>query len=192
MGVKYRNPNHAHINGRVSLFKEFNQKGDVAFVGDSITEFSNWDQIFPDKKTVNLGIIGNTTNGVLEITDIIKNAGAKSIFIMVGVNDFAVMNYPVNESIENYKSIINKISTNQNHIFIQSTIKTREVSFNEKIDQLNLSISDFCNSSKKCTWIDINSNMLVDGLLSKDYTTDGIHLNGKGYNAWVEVIKNYI
>ena len=31
-----------------------------------------------------------------------------------------------------------------------------------------------------------------DGLMNREYTTDGVHLNNNGYSIWVDYIHGYI
>ena len=41
--------------------------------------------------------------------------------------------------------------------------------------------------------IDLHSVFInQDGLMNREYTTDGVHLNNNGYSVWVEYIHGYI
>lgn len=41
-------------------------------------------------------------------------------------------------------------------------------------------------------YIDLYSFFTIDNELAYQYTNDGLHLNGEGYAAWKEIIKNYV
>ena len=47
---------------------------------------------------------------------------------------------------------------------------------------------------KKLTYIDLYSHFLdkETGKMNNEYTNDGLHLLGKGYLKWAEIIKPYI
>ncbi|AIA72249.1 GDSL-type esterase/lipase family protein [Pectobacterium atrosepticum] len=188
LNIEYKNPSEYHINDRMTFFREFNPSGDIAFVGDSLTEGANWGQIFPASRIANFGIGGNTLKNIVGMTDLIVKSGARKAFVMAGVNDLSMMKYSVESAVDNYKKLINSLVNNDISVFLQSTIKTRDSIINKKIEVLNISMKEFCESEGKCTWFDVNETMTSDGLLSSDYTTDGTHLNGAGYRAWSSVI----
>ncbi|EJB6693340.1 hypothetical protein MSB51_004531 [Escherichia coli] len=192
MGVERKNPNYPHIHDRVTLFNTFKQKGDIAFLGDSITEGANWDQIFNNQKVANFGIGGNTIVGMVDMSDIVVDSGAKKIFIMGGVNDFSEMGYSVDKVFESYKKLIDKFNLNERTVFVQSTLKTKDTSVNSKIESLNSKLMDYCQNSGNCKFIDINKDMLDGNLLSSSFTTDGTHLNGYGYKKWYDAIKDLV
>ncbi|UKK36214.1 hypothetical protein GVI60_06855 [Citrobacter freundii] len=192
IGIERKNPNYPHIYDRETLFKSFIPKGEVAFLGDSITEGANWDQIFSNKKIANFGIGGNTIVGMVNISDLVVESGAKKIFIMGGVNDFSEMGYSVDKVFESYKKLIDKFNLNERTVFVQSTLKTKDTSVNSKIESLNSKLMDYCQNSGNCKFIDINKDMLDGNLLSSSFTTDGTHLNGYGYKKWYDAIKNLV
>ncbi len=54
-------------------------------LGDSITDYGSWDTLFQRDDILNHGIIGDTTQGVLNRLQYINNTVEKA-FIMIGVN----------------------------------------------------------------------------------------------------------
>lgn len=60
---------------------------------------------------------------------------------------------------------------------------------NELINQYNVMLEDLCKKTY-VTNVDINTSLQdKNGNLHIDYTTDGLHLNGAGYDVIVKEIK---
>ena len=79
-----------YYHQRWSLFQSFTQtKGDIIFAGNSITDGSEWNELFGDKRIKNRGISGDITTGVIHrLDEIVKRKPAK-VFLMIGTNDLA-------------------------------------------------------------------------------------------------------
>ncbi|MGJ3354628.1 GDSL-type esterase/lipase family protein [Providencia sp. Je.9.19] len=188
-----KNPGDNYIKEKMSFFNRFNPQGKVAFVGDSLTNGSEWYEIFKSDDIVNLGVGWNTITNISKDPTYITNTHAKTVFIMGGVNDFNVMGYDVASVFNSYKKLITHLNNNNVKIYIQSTLLTRRGDeLNDKIKKLNLALSEFCFKTIQCEFIDINKGMAIDGSLIEKYTLDGIHLNGDGYYAWISQIKDYV
>ncbi|MGQ0516039.1 GDSL-type esterase/lipase family protein, partial [Bacillus sp. D-CC] len=61
----------------------------VLFLGDSLTDFNEWDEAFPGIKTYNRGISGDTTVGLIHRLNQVISLKPSKIFLMIGVNDLA-------------------------------------------------------------------------------------------------------
>ena len=169
---------------KASLYEmDSRQDYDIVFVGDSLTDGADWQSFFKDYSIANRGINGDNSRGILERIDNIKQTGAKRAFVMVGVNDLN-RGFELTEVIENYQSIIDQLLTTKAEVFVQSTLLTRNESTNTLILSLNQALKDFALSTPNVTYIDLNSQLAKNGKLESQYTFDGIHLNGKGYNVW--------
>ncbi|MFR0836634.1 MAG: hypothetical protein ACLSG8_11420 [Barnesiella sp.] len=59
---------------------------DVAFFGDSMTYFGDFDELFSDLSVCNLGFCEDTPNGMLGRMDMIRFAKPKKVFLMAGIN----------------------------------------------------------------------------------------------------------
>jgi hexosaminidase len=75
---------------RVSHFKSLPQTtGDIIFIGNSISDGGEWQELFDDLRIKNRGISGDVSAGVIHrIDEIIERKPAK-IFLMIGTNDLA-------------------------------------------------------------------------------------------------------
>jgi len=73
---------------RISIFDQIPlSSDDIVFVGDSITDQGEWEQLFHSLNVKNRGIGADTTQGVLHRLQEITNAKPKKIFLMIGIND---------------------------------------------------------------------------------------------------------
>src|SRR5688572_21180522 len=73
---------------RVTHFKSLpNTKGDIVFIGNSITDGGEWNELFNDLKIKNRGISGDVSTGVLHRMDEIAQRKPAKVFLLIGVND---------------------------------------------------------------------------------------------------------
>ncbi len=105
-------------------------KQTVVFIGDSLTEFFDWQERFPAHKVFNLGVAGETVEGLVGRMDgifrVVRNAGMDPdvIFIMTGINNIAMEDY---EIIGGYKQAVNAIASafSKSKLVIQSILPVR-------------------------------------------------------------------
>lgn len=188
----------ASTNKTIYSIKESNfedvgaySKEKIVFVGDSLTDYCEWNELLNNNNVINRGIGADTTQGVLNRLDIIISENPKKLFVLIGVNDI-IQNVNLDTIVNNYDKIIRttKEKSPQTKIYIQSCLPINEPmrknseSVNKNITLLNnelVKISRKYNSE----FIDLYSSLLdKDGQLKSDYTIDGLHLNGQGYEVW--------
>jgi lysophospholipase L1-like esterase len=170
-------------------------EGEIIFLGDSITDRCEWDELFANYSIIRRGISGDITEGVLNRLSEITRRKPSKIFIMIGVNDLR-RNYDIDSVIiKNYSQIIRSLQkdTKETKIYIQSVLpvnnKVKDAkTTNNNINALNskLQILAAVNGIK---YIDLFDRFIdEEGNLHKDLTSDGLHINGKGYLIWRDVI----
>jgi lysophospholipase L1-like esterase len=178
-----------------------NAKSEIIFLGDSITDGCEWSEIFHDLRIKNRGISGDVTQGILDrLSEVLESNPAK-IFLMIGINDLA-RGFTVSDILANYKKILMRIKKESPHtkIYIQSllpvnsdfgtfrnhTNKSDEILYINKRLKLMAQELDLI-------YIDLYSHFVFkDKKLNPEYTNDGLHLTGKGYEVWKSVIENYV
>ena len=187
---------------RKDLFEKINYKADsILFIGDSITDYCEWDDLTEKDNIINMGIAGDTTTGILNRLDVVFKVNPKKVFIMVGINDLRKGEI-VDEVINNYKTIVDsmreKLPTTT--IYIQSTLPLNNelTSDIEKTDvksiiKLNNGIKSLENNSS-IFYIDLFSKFSVgnDNELNEKFSKDGVHLNGDAYLLWKDSIEKYV
>jgi lysophospholipase L1-like esterase len=182
---------------RLSIFKESEEK-DVIFLGDSLTDYNEWAESFPELNIGNQGIGDDTTSGVLYRLKETTNLQPSKLFIMIGINDL-INGVSKDVILKNYTSIIKEIKkdTPNTDVYIQSLLPTNSDLTYKKVNKddilwLNDNIRKLASESGY-TYIDLYP-LFEDGNneLGEEWTVDGIHLNGPGYGVWEEALEDYI
>jgi len=168
---------------------------DIVFLGNSITAGGkNWAERLDYPKIKNRGISGDVTDGVFARLEEIIHYRAKAIFLLIGINDVWNNGSPNIPSTEYIGANIVKIAqylkmrSPKSLIYVQTVLPTLKEDFIESINAVNEIIMSSENNDFKV--IDLHSIFVnEDGLIYKEYTTDGVHLNETGYEKWVDLIK---
>lgn len=179
---------------RVSIFNTFQGNADIVMIGDSLTDFGEWNEILQGKSILNRGISGDRTDGVLKRLDSVIATGASKAFIMIGFNDINAEVDAV-KIIKNYEDIILKLTDNGMSVFIQSILFINDNAkspTNKIIAQVNHQLKTLSQNTQSVTYINLNSKLAPSGKLESQFTTDGIHLNSKGYEVWRDLLHLFI
>jgi len=187
---------------RKTLFEKLpNSENEIIFLGNSISDGCNWNELLNDNRIKNRGISGDVTDGVLDRLDEITESKPAKIFIMIGVNDLAC-GKSVEYVISNYQKILERIVTasKKTKIYVQSVLPVNDAfqkfeNLVNKTKQILAVNNNLKKMSKKygATYIDLFSLFSIDGdKLNPKYTNDGLHLTGEGYLLWKSVVEKYI
>ena len=171
------------------------QQKTILFIGDSLTEFFDWQKRFPGHKVVNLGSAGETVEGLLSRTDRITKLtpSPDMIFLMTGINNVAMEDYAF---LDSYRRIVEKLSAAFPcvRLFIQSILPARVPWISgESILSLNHSLREIAETAGR-EYLDIYSLFIgPDGSGVRDYfLPDGVHLSGEGYAAWSKALEHLL
>ncbi|MEZ9241286.1 SGNH/GDSL hydrolase family protein [Vibrio splendidus] len=169
--------------------RHFSPNADLVMFGDSITEWAPWADIFRDISMVNRGLAGDTTTGMLRRIDTTLNVKPKLVCFMAGINDLA-QGYDVDHIYQNYIDMLKVWQENDIRILVQSTlyVGSKLQGLNPSVELLNRKISEYC-SQQGIAFLDVNSVLSPNKLLSNEYSCDDLHLNAKAYQAWAEVLQ---
>jgi lysophospholipase L1-like esterase len=185
------------------VIKEFKSNplnyGDIVFLGNSITSGGkDWSKRLKHPNIRNRGIGGDVTDGVLARIDEIIYFKPKAVFLLIGINDLWNNNSPNNPSAEYIANNIIQIAqvinaeTPKTKIYVQTVLPIEKEQYKTSI----LKVNEIIKANEKenpYQIVDLYSIFVNEnGLIRKELSTDGIHLNEKGYDAWVEFIKPII
>ena len=189
-----------YYDQRELLFEQMpTSSGDIIFLGNSITDGGEWSELFQNPHCKNRGISGDIIPGVLNRLETITKGHPAKVFLMIGTND---MNLGAsNDSVANgVRTIVQRIKAEspKTHIIVQSILPTndhygyfsghtkryqdvpvvngmlRQMAIEEDVDYLDL-YHPFANE---------------EGKLDIAYSNDGLHLNGKGYTLWKDIVED--
>ncbi|PTO52860.1 SGNH/GDSL hydrolase family protein [Vibrio splendidus] len=169
--------------------RHFSPNADLVMFGDSITEWAPWADIFRDISMVNRGLAGDTTTGMLRRIDTTLNVKPKLVCFMAGINDLA-QGYDVEHIYQNYVDMLRVWQENDIRILVQSTlyVGSKLQGLNPSVELLNSKISEYC-SQQGIAFLDVNSVLSPNQLLSNEYSCDDLHLNAKAYQVWSKVLQ---
>lgn len=194
--AKHSNNYSLYHNVGKSVFAVLpNNNSDILFVGDSLTNYCDWNELLQNNNIKNRGIPGDRTQDLLDDINIILKDKPKKIFLMIGINDLS-NGAKQDVALSNYRKIILRIkkSSPNTNLIIQSLLPINENILVETKTN-NKSIMEFNNSLKELAknnnlkYIDLYSHFLKNNELDKSLTVDGLHLNGKGYLVWKQIIQ---
>ena len=174
-------------------FSQMNAKADIVFFGDSLTYYGNFSSVYPDKVVCNLGLRGDTIQGMIERAEQVKLLEPKVVYLMAGINDVAKI------SLNTFESSFNKLvsvllrQSKDVDLIIQSLLPVNNKDFsiscsNNQIVSCNEIICRI-STNYKLKYVDLFSLYAVDGELSKEMTLDGLHLKSRDYNKWYKKLR---
>ncbi len=177
-------------------------EGGMIFLGDSITDDCEWNELFGSQDILNRGIDGNTSVSVLHrIKEISRHQPAK-VFFAIGTNDFP--SRTPDQVLDNVRKCCDSIAADSpdTKIFIESVLPVgpNQMFFidgheakNEWIVELNRKYGSFC-AERGYAFIDTHPAFLdKDGkTMAKDHTSDNLHLNGNGYRVLADILRPYV
>ena len=176
-------------------------KSDIVFLGNSLTDRVDWNELLGMANARNRGISGDITFGVLQRLDEVINGNPAKVFILIGINDVS-RNIPDSVIFKNYKKIVERIKAGspRTKIYFQTLLPVNNeftqfknhYNKDEHILWLNGQIKTL-QKEEGITVIDLYPHFLNDqNKLNKKYTLDGLHLNAEGYKVWAGVLQKYL
>lgn len=137
------------------------------------------------------------------IEDCIAKSGAKTVYIMLGMNDLGL--YGLEATVENYETLVERILEKSPNvkIVIQSMTPMASTSTiigeslnNDNIKKYNAELSSLCNR-RGWSFVDVASVMYDEGgnNLNNDYCSDpeglGVHFTDAGCQAWIAYLTTH-
>jgi lysophospholipase L1-like esterase len=172
-------------------------KGEIIFLGNSITDIGEWSEIWQNSKVKNRGISGDITFGVLARLDEILSSRPAKLFVMIGVNDIA-RNIPDAVILANYRRMIDRVqaASPKTQLIMQSVLPTNDefkpfknhYGKDDRIRAVNNGLQALC-ADTGVIFVNLYPRFLdASGKLDKQYTNDGLHLTGAGYLLWKKIL----
>ncbi|MBQ8765831.1 MAG: hypothetical protein IJZ16_03415 [Clostridia bacterium] len=185
------------------LNKKYALKNQTVLLGDSITDFFNWYELFYDfskssgQAVYNRGISGDTTDRLLQrLQENVLNISPKNIVLLIGTNDIG-RGLPLSMTINNVEQIIKSAKEacpDVNFILeavypVNENMRDRfEKRSNKKIQEMNKEYIKVCENYN-CVWLDFTDKLKdKNGNLKEEYTYDGLHINAIAYEIVAESV----
>ena len=162
----------------------------VVFLGDSITEWTTWEDWFPHLPTTNRGIGGQAICDVVRRLDSAIIA-PKAISLLIGTNDLHGLgkSSKVRAIITQMDELVDRIRTLAplSPLLINS-VTPRSTHFRDRIIELNLGYAEI---AARCgaTFIDLWPVLAdLNGAILSEKSIDGLHLSVAGYKSWADAL----
>ncbi|MEM8987952.1 MAG: GDSL-type esterase/lipase family protein [Pseudomonadota bacterium] len=173
------------------------ETADAVFLGDSITYEGLWEEYFPETIVVNRGVMGDTTQDILNRFDTIPQLNPSKLFLMIGINDLNA-GMAGEDVIARYKVLFDRFENElpQADVFIQSVLPTNDEWDGGYEQSQILALNTFLKAETKARgfqYMDLHPKFVNEnGELRRSLSNDGIHLTHKGYALWVDEIRPYV
>lgn len=192
--------NNGHYQHRLEFFRSMpDQKREIVFVGNSITEMGEWQELLPGKPVVNRGISGDVTYGVLARIDEVLSSRPAKIFILSGVNDLK-RGIPVDTVAATFERILVRMKTGspKTKVFVEGVLPVNEGMLAAQYKKVTNKVIAALNERLKVlaakygyTYVDLAPAVADEnGQLEKENTQDGLHLWPAAYIKWVQLLKD--
>jgi lysophospholipase L1-like esterase len=162
-------------------------EGAIMFVGDSLIDLQEWNEVFPGLNVINRGVSGAT---IENLTNAFEYNGTRAAFCLIGTNDIG-RGTSTKEFSNRFERLINSVDRNCDFhtvaippFFSYGGIPTNPESihqYNEIIRQLTL--------SKGFTFIDTGTS---NDWKREDFEGDGLHLSAAGYHKLAGYLKPHL
>lgn len=155
---------------------------DVAFLGDSLTDGCDLEKYYPQYKTANRGIGGETTHGLEKRLQVsVYDLKPKVAVLLIGGNNLDTM-------FENYENILKGLQTNLPQtkvILVSLTAMGEDWAYKNHIAAYNNVKIRMLAEKYGFTYVDVFSLLLDEATdeLCAEYTVEGVHLTHEGYEV---------
>ena len=176
--------------------RQMKAKADIVFFGDSLTYYGDFSLAFPNKAVCNLGLRGDTIQGLIDRVEQVRMLEPTLVFLMGGINDVARVSADEFEKLYDQwlDSIIQVLP--EATIIVQNIlpVNTKEFSISCNNNQIN----DFNNRIQKVSeernlvFMDVHSMYEENGQLPGSMTKDGIHLSPEAYDSWYVLLRRIV
>jgi len=178
---------HPYYQNKIQAFKQM-KHSDLIFLGDSLTDFHNWQQFGAHH---NAGIAGDTTDGLLYRLHYTLQKQPHTLILMIGINDL-LQHTPVKTIEQNYTALLTQLKTVPNVIVLSvlPVIAMEETkTINDRVVVLNIFLK-MQASMHAMTYLNLYRFFAdANGTLQTRYSLDGVHLNDEGYRLWERLLK---
>lgn len=167
----------------------------LVFIGDSLTEWFDWQQRFPDYQAANLGVSGETVQGLLARRGRIRSQIAEPdfIFLMTGINNIANEQYDIARP---YREIVRNLTTwyKRSMMIVQSILPVDLTWIDSNIIRNTNRELEQIAQGYEAEYLDVYAGFVDnEGNPKTGYLQDdGVHLSSKGYEVWANEVERFL
>ena len=172
-------------------------KTTIVFTGSSsIRMWNNIQNAFPEYQVVNSGFGGSMSADLLRYTnELILEYKPKKVFIYEGDNDIAAK-VRTEKILENTIAIIDRIKAKDPKteiVLISAKPSIARWGHRNKYKRLNRGLERLSKRDDTISYANVWDPMVDNNKVRRDiFLSDGLHMNSKGYDLWLSVIKEHV
>lgn len=169
----------------------------LVFIGDSLTARFDWQQRFPDSRVTNLGISGEQVEELLGRRALIRSQlefdAPDYLFLMSGINNLGMGHFEFSAP---YRELVRNLATwyKRSTIVVQSILPVDAPGIdNRAVREQNRKLEAIAREFH-VEYLDVYSAFVdANGRPRSEYfQDDGVHLSGRGYEAWSNVVEQFL
>ena len=166
----------------------------LMLVGDSMIEFFDWQDRFPDRDVRNLGRSGESVEELqVRASAIVERHGAPDlVLIMIGTNNVAMENFnflpPYEGVLETFTEAYPKAT------LVINSLLPMELNYlaPDTVARVNSSLKSLA-ASADALYLDVWSAMVdKTGQIMEDILEDEVHLSLQGYRVWAAELEKFL
>jgi lysophospholipase L1-like esterase len=160
-------------------------RGSILFLGDSLTAEGDWPSWFPEHHVHNHGVAGDTTDQIVARLDAVVEAQPDAIAFLAGTNDLA-MRKSVEHIVRNIEYALVAIRRDLPGVrMLLQSILPRGREFADLIQDATRHLRQFA-PNVRAQYLDLwPAFAQEDGEIDPQFSDDRLHLNERGYEAWL-------
>lgn len=175
-------------------FQKITRKHHIVLLGDSMIAYLPLRTFGLEDEIENLGIPGDTTIGVMKRLMDLDRIAPTRVILNIGSNDLVLTDLSPDQIVKNILAIKDQLESkgipvtvvSTTPVLLNSTLSNMNYiqhRTNQDLKNINQMLSD---ALPKSSFVDVFHVLLgEDNQLNEIYTTDGIHLNQKGYTIYL-------
>ncbi len=177
----------------LQAFLDWKKKAEIVFLGDSITAQGEWNILLGRCDIKNSGVPGL---GVYHLKDEIDHRvlrySPQLCVVMGGINDLTILERTAQETIDDYRTLLLKLSNAGVKTVVQLTLYEKQSPATKaRVDSLNNWLVSYCDSLDIPT-ADPNKWLADQEGLKDRFARDRTHLTREAYEKWAAELKPLI
>jgi lysophospholipase L1-like esterase len=164
----------------------------IGMLGNSLTAYADWDKLLGRSDVQNFGVADFTVKQLSWLLDKWVIPSKPVICFINGGQEDIMLGVPMERIAEDYSMILDSLQHNGIKPVVQSTLmRWEDGEGNRQTERINQLLKSICNK-RNIDFINLNTVLSGKNGLKPQYTTDGMHLNSKGYELWSIMVKDYL
>jgi len=164
----------------------------IAMLGNSLTAYADWNELLGRNDVQNFGVADFSVKQLSWLLDKWVIASKPGFCFINGGQEDIMLGVPLERIAEDYSMILDSLQHNGIKPVVQSTLmRWEDEEGNRQTERINQLIKGICRE-RNIDFINLNTVLSGKNGLKPQYTTDGMHLNSKGYELWAIILKDYL